>query len=219
MRGVPGHFAASEAGDTASEVSASSWSRNGRQTSNQVYRGPGYYGGSARSKASLSEDFLAARFGGSRPTNAQARREKDADPVGGSSAHLSRYIPASSGPLYARPRNGPTGPSTAYLAGTREVSTLVKTASDERQPQLVVVNLNGTLCVRPERNPRGAINVSIRPYASSFLEYLFASIGENGTSTRRFAVMVSMQCLCREIKLSRNFRYGLRHSQKASIYY
>ena len=170
---------------------------------------------SSRSSAGLSEDFLAARHG--RPvvdsSTSTAAQSAEIDP--------SRYIPASSGPPYLRPLNGPTGPTDAYSAIASEPSHTKEVAVPGQRPQLIVLDLNGTLCVRPERNAMGARNVFLRPYASSFLEYLLGYDVVEGMPTKRFTVMV---CACHlelafETDPRKRTRSGRLPNLRASVFY
>lgn len=72
------------------------------------------------------------------------------------------------------PRSGPAG------------------GSSQAKPQLIVLDLNGTLCVRPKRNAKGAKRAIPRPYVSALFEYLFSlDMRSAGQASPRFAVMAS----------------------------
>ena len=93
-------------------------------------------------------------------------------------------------------------PSAAYLAATaaRSVKTARVAGTNQQQPhkpQLVVLDLNGTLCVRPKKTAKGANKAIPRPYVSTFLEYLLgAEPLSNGIMQSRFAVMVRLLPFC-----------------------
>lgn len=106
----------------------------------------------------------------------------------------AKHIAASSGPPYVRPVNGPTGPSEAYLAVTTESST-IKNSEAPCVPPLLLLDLNGTLCVRPQRNAVGAHHAIPRPYVSNFLEYVLGYDETADGPRKRFEVMVCRQVL------------------------
>ena len=93
-------------------------------------------------------------------------------------------------------------PSAAYLAATavRSAREARPSGVDQQQPhkpQLVVLDLNGTLCVRPKKTAKGANKAIPRPYVSTFLEYLLgAEPLSNGMMQPRFAVMVRLLPSC-----------------------
>lgn len=61
------------------------------------------------------------------------------------------------------------------------------------KPQLVVLDLNGTLCLRPKKNAAGARKAVPRPFVSTFLEYLLHPVVRSDETIQpRFAVAVSL---------------------------
>lgn len=84
-------------------------------------------------------------------------------------------------------------PSAAYLAAVSIVSS-TRTILNYSKPQLVILDINGTLCVRPIRNAAGAVLAQPRPFVSTLLEYLLSPTTQpDGSLQPRFAVMV--RCL------------------------
>lgn len=132
------------------------------------------------SQGALPRNFLAARFG----------IDESAMPSQVTRIRPSKYIPASYGRPLVRLENAPTGPTESYRAGTLEAS-VVKNSASTLPPPLLVLSLNGVLCVRPQTDAVGARNVVLRPYVSNFLEYVLGVDKLADGPRKRFAVMVS----------------------------
>ena len=81
-------------------------------------------------------------------------------------------------------------PTPAYVAAAAVQSKprTIGRSKERHKPQLVVLDLNGTLCVRPKKTAKGARKAIPRPYVSAFLEYL---LGVDENRQPRSAVMVS----------------------------
>ncbi|BGP51870.1 hypothetical protein JCM10450v2_007830 [Rhodotorula kratochvilovae] len=70
----------------------------------------------------------------------------------------------------------PPSPSSGYLAVASEApSTLDPSAGVAAEPLVVVLSLNNTLLFRPKRSTKGSTMPIVRPYLSTFLEYLCGS--------------------------------------------
>ncbi|GAA6057160.1 hypothetical protein JCM3770_003995 [Rhodotorula araucariae] len=73
----------------------------------------------------------------------------------------------------------PPSPSAGYLAVASEppakLAPAAKTVADPPAPLVVVLSLNNTLLFRAKRTTRGSAMPIVRPYLSTFLEYLCGS--------------------------------------------
>ena len=72
----------------------------------------------------------------------------------------------------------------------RSCQTLAPSDKLGKRPQLIVLDLNNTLLARKKATTAAARNAVMRPFLSSFLEYLCGTEEIEGKIQRRFNVMV-----------------------------
>jgi len=83
-------------------------------------------------------------------------------------------------------------PSEDYLAIARRSSQSLHISNlYGKRPKLLVLDLNNTLLARKKATSTGARNAHMRPFLSSFLEYICGADEVDGKLYRRFNVMAS----------------------------
>ncbi|GAA5875150.1 hypothetical protein JCM16303_005026 [Sporobolomyces ruberrimus] len=111
---------------------------------------------------------------GSRSPSPARRREEDPSTNGYTTPERRQKLHRRTAPV-------PT-PSEAYLEATSLPSS-ASSSTSEREPLILILDLNHTLLCRSERNYFGSKVPLVRPYLSTFLEYITTSTLPSSSSS------------------------------------